>query len=72
MFEITGADGNTFRKNGIKIMQELPRPTPSKLFPERIRPIKVPGRTAAEIYVKSKSICEKQGAFGTRNFPDIP
>lgn len=70
MFEITGADGNTFRKNGLKIMQELTRPTPSKLFPERIRPIKVPTRTAADIYIKAKQICEKQGSFGTRDFPE--
>lgn len=69
-FIITDPKGDTLKMLPGLILQELRRPTPSKIFQDRVCWAEMPMRTAAHIYIKAKKICQKQGSFSFQDFSD--
>lgn len=51
LYTVDCGDGNTVEKDSRYIMQELTRPTPSNLFPVRIREPVLKARAASDIYM---------------------
>ena len=69
-FIITDPNGTTYKMDSGKIMQELIRPTPSKIFQDRISQVKAPVRIAARIYIDAREFCKRNGVFSYEDFPD--
>jgi len=62
-FVVENQEKVILKKGARYIMQELLRPTPSDIFPVRIKKPEIKIRTAAIIYMKAKEVCKSKGFF---------
>ena len=68
---IEGENGERFFRDSGCIMQELSRPTESKLFTHRLAKPKPIQRKEAMIYLSAKEICRRKGFWSPRDSADI-
>lgn len=68
---IEGENGERFFRDSGCIMQELSRPTESKLFTHRLTKPKPIQRKEALIYLSAKEICRRKGFWNPRDSADI-
>mgnify|MGYP007122861908 FL=1 len=70
-YAIEGENGERFFRDPGYIMQELSRPTESKLFTHRVAKPKPAPRKEALIYLSAKEICRQKGFWSPRDSADI-
>ena len=70
-YAIEGENGERFFRDPGYIMQELSRPTESKLFTHRVSKPKPAPRKEALIYLSAKEICRQKGFWSPRDSADI-
>lgn len=68
---IEGKNGEKFFRDPGCIMQELSRPTESKLFTHRVAKPKPTQRKEALIYLSAKGICRQKGFWSPRDSADM-
>lgn len=69
-FLVEGGNGEKFFRDPGAIMQELSRPTPSKLFTHRVAKPEPEPRKEAMVYLSAKETCRQKGFWRSMDYSD--